>query len=61
MSFVYKIWVSPAAYENLYAEMQERGLLSVKQTIKALLLEADDAAVARALILAKKREEQRGS
>ena len=59
MSFIYKVFISSAANERLYNEMQARGLNSVKQAIKALLLEADETAVARALILAQIRERQR--
>lgn len=59
MSFVYQVWVSPDAYESVYAEMRKRGHKSVKQTIKELLLEATEADVARALVLARKREDTR--
>ena len=59
LSFTYKIWVSPAAYENLYAEMRERGHASVKATIKELLLEANEQDMAHAIVLAKKREAMR--
>ena len=61
MAFTYKIWVSPPAYENLYAEMRSRGHVSVKETIKDLLLTADHEDIQRALRLAKRREEARGS
>lgn len=60
MSFVYKIWVSPPAYETLYAIMEEDGEKSVKATIKRLLLEADKEVIANAIRLAQRREEQRG-
>ena len=61
MSFTYKIFVSPAAYENLYAEMRSRGHTSVKETIRDLMLTADDEDIERALRLAKQREAMRGS
>lgn len=59
MSFAIKVWVSPKMYEALYSEMTARGHNSMKQTIRELLLTADEATIERAIELAKYREAQR--
>ena len=59
MAFVWKLWLSPAAYETLYGLMHASGDASVKVTINRLLLSADEAAIVRALALAERREAMR--
>jgi hypothetical protein len=63
VSFVYKLLVAPTAYEMLYQQMQAAGDLSVKQTIKRLLMDAagNEKLVNSAIALAVRRAEMKGA
>ena len=62
MSYTYKMTLAPYVYEELYREMNARGLASVKAAAREVMLEAAESSklVARALTLAEHRAAMKG-